>query len=162
MWKTRYIKKITDNTDNIDEAKINFEIQQEEKKGSKFINLTALNNNQVILIFEKEKPNVLMWGKEMFRNKEFVMYVILVILIILTIIKTILYVKAKKEQIQHNEYLKQLALINITEIVMLGYLAFKVKNIDFRVLICVILMIYGTIIEVKTEKLLKKDDNKSI
>lgn len=98
----------------------------------------------------------------MFRNKEFVMYVILVILIILTIIKTILYVKAKKEQIQHNEYLKQLALINTTEIVMLGYLAFKVKNIDFRVLICVILMIYGTIIEVKTEKLLKKDDNKSI
>lgn len=60
MWKTRYIKKITDNTDNIDEAKINLEIQQEENKGSKFINLTALNNNQVILIFEKEKPNVLM------------------------------------------------------------------------------------------------------
>ena len=58
MWKTRYIKKITDNTDNIDEAKINFEIQQEEKKGSKFINLTVLNNNQVILIFEKEEPNV--------------------------------------------------------------------------------------------------------
>lgn len=60
MWKTRYIKKITDNTDNIDEAKINLEIQQEEKKGSKFINLTTLNNNQVILIFEKEKLNVLM------------------------------------------------------------------------------------------------------
>ena len=58
MWKTRYIKKITDNTDNIDEAKINLEIEQEEKKGSKFINLTALNNNQVILIFEKEKPIV--------------------------------------------------------------------------------------------------------
>ena len=58
MWKTRYIKKITDNTDNIDEAKINLEIQEEEKKGSTFINLTALNNNQVILIFEKEVPNV--------------------------------------------------------------------------------------------------------
>lgn len=95
----------------------------------------------------------------MFRNKEFVMYVILVILIILTIIKTILYIKAKKEQIQHNEYLKQLALINTTEIVILGYLVFKVKDIDFKVLICVILMTYGTIIEVKTEKLLKKDDN---
>lgn len=58
MWKTRYIKKIIDNTNNIDEAKINFEIQEEEKKGSTFINLTALNNNQVILIFEKEVPNV--------------------------------------------------------------------------------------------------------
>ena len=58
MWKTRYIKKIIDNINNIDEAKINFEIQEEEKKGSTFINLTALNNNQVILIFEKEVPNV--------------------------------------------------------------------------------------------------------
>ena len=58
MWKTRYIKKIIDNTNNIDETKINFEIQEEEKKGSTFINLTALNNNQVILIFEKEVPNV--------------------------------------------------------------------------------------------------------
>jgi len=94
----------------------------------------------------------------MLKNKEVILYIILAIFIILSIIKTVLYLKAKKGKIRYKEYLGLLAFENLIEIILIAYLVFKMDKIDFRIIICVLCTLYGSIIERKTEKLLKKSD----